>query len=968
MARVQTLSPRPEGSGRQRRPGVERRALLAAGIVSGVVTFTAGSLVLGPLQAAGADGFKLVGRISYGDQGSPALYTLTVDPATNRGYTVIPGTGSTPAIVRVFDLGSFKAIKDVASDSLINLGQGQDEVPNAVVDSTHHRVFFYVNQPPATFTSCSGTGIDALDETTLKMRFLAVPCLPSGSPMKAIGLAYDSQTNTLLLDGADAIAEQTPHRPVPHAIVQVDAETGAAVSAVSTSCDVFDGFSWPVDTAMIGRSGDAVFAVCQKSTPAVSGAISSSAYTLVARAPLDTSGRLGATPTEIPEIGSVFGSILDPAAGLALIPSPDPAYDLGAYVMDVNTGLFRGFVPTSNDQNITGTSAIRAFGVNAQTGRLYMQTHEGLIASDYRHLPVPVGLSYYNLADTASNEPASPQLISVDPLRSRIYVPDFSTNVPTIAVYQDDLPPIGVSSPVNPDNSTTDTPEIPGVTAANYSGAGDAFGARVLSVGGVNRVLESRLGSCGANSVTGNQQADAIVNCPYDVLDNPGDRDWYFGHVAEGSLTNVGASAVASAFDVDTTTAKDLQSDDVYGTTVTPPTASPVAGVTPNPITVPGAAGPYPSPSPAPAVSPPPIAQFPVDRAQDMPRCQDFGGTPAKNGESHGFGNASANCDQNDGQVSAAGTFTPSNGALDVVANPMTSTASVQVLHSVAAGVTTTVKAAVRNVHLPPVSDPTVYIREIDTTATTVAHGRPGTASGTFQRKIYGFSSLGPPGSAASYSCSDDSATPCNPAKVAAALTAAFNMAGFNAAAYVPAPDGQYLNGTPGGYQAAVTKDQVLQASDATVNDDNSDAVTGLAVVLYNDGSAGRSREILQFAGVHAESHYGIYALGSTVDSFAGSSPSDAGAPSTGTAGVVGDTTPLSSAGPVVAPLPSSKTNPLVAIAHHIADVFQEGWRLLVSDPKTAALLAGVWGLLGMPVYLAIRRRSLVSKIARGVA
>jgi hypothetical protein len=956
--------------------------VVAASVLGAICLAFAGAVG----AAASSTGLQLVGRIPFGQLPAPTLYTLTVDPVTNRGFVVV-SDGGVPKKVRVIDLGSQRTIGETNAPTTGGLGQGYNGFPDAVVDPKGGRVAFLdldpVSPPASTCGTVTGFALAWLDEKTLTWSETPVPCIPqTGNTLQVKGMTYDDATHSFYLVGMDGSDAALPAAPVRHFMMQIDHLTGAVISTVQLDCDGHDGYNWPHDFAMIGLRGGYAYSTCLKSNPTLTAMTSRQNSMMVVKAALSPTGQLGGPVTDELEIGDGFGSMFDPGAGISAIPSDDPGYDFGTYVMDVTSGLFRGFVPTSNDQSLTGSSRIRAVGLNPANGRLYMQTHDGMILSDIRDVPVPVGLSYPEQRDAATNEPQDAQLISVDPIHSRIFVPDFQDKVQGWDIYQDDTPPTAAATASNPDASTTDVAEATGVTGSTYSGAAEAFGARALSEGGVNRVIESHNAATGGCQPTPydqyvpNQnpipaaQITAIMDCPYSLADSPGDRDWYLGHAGQASLTNVGATAHASAVDVqDAATAKDFQNADVYGTTVNPPVATPApsSSATPLPNSVPGLFGPYPSASPVPAPSsPPPAAHFPADRPQDRPTCTDFGGAPNNASESHSFGNANVSCNQNGGSVIATGTAQPGSPTASSVGSHMTYYGKTEISRTTADGVVTTATADVQHVSLPPIPDPTVYIREIKTTATTRAHGRPGTASASFTRKIYGFSSIGAPGSAMSYSCSDDTANKCDPQKVADALTAAFRAAGLTASAYVHQPDPTYLKGTPGGFQALVTKDALLRQSDATVNDDSSDTVTGLEIVVYNDGAAGRSRQILQFAGVHAESHYGIYLLG-TDGSFAMPAPT----PDNSTPQVVTQTIDNSVTKTIVKTktVNGSKNHGFIGVLQHVADLIQQGWRLLVSDPGTAAALAGLWALLVSPVYLAMRRRALLGKVAvpRGV-
>jgi len=48
--------------------------------------------------------------------------------------------------------------------------------------------------------------------------------------------------------------------------------------------------------------------------------------------------------------------------------------------------------------------------------------------------------------------------------------------------------------------------------------------------------------------------------------------------------------------------------------------------------------------------------------------------------------------------------------------------------------------------------------------------------------------------------------------------------------------------------------------ADKTVNNDPSHTASAMEIIYYNDGGEGRNRLVVQLAGVHTESRYGINA------------------------------------------------------------------------------------------------------------
>ncbi|MFN2609458.1 MAG: hypothetical protein ABR507_01070, partial [Actinomycetota bacterium] len=146
--------------------------------------------------------------------------------------------------------------------------------------------------------------------------------------------------------------------------------------------------------------------------------------------------------------------------------------------------------------------------------------------------------------------------------------------------------------------------------------------------------------------------------------------------------------------------------------------------------------------------------------------------------------------------------------------------------------------------------------------------------------------------------------------------------------------------------------------SDRAVNDDDTYSVPGLQVVFYNDGTQGRSRLVLQLAGVQAESRYGIFLLPSSSD---------------GTdAGFATDFSPLGTvdavgfdAGPAQPPSLLHRIGQFLGNAiKYPAQATVDALRLIVTNPREFGVLFVMWSLIASPIYLAIRRRFL----ARGLS
>lgn len=232
-----------------------------------------------------------------------------------------------------------------------------------------------------------------------------------------------------------------------------------------------------------------------------------------------------------------------------------------------------------------------------------------------------------------------------------------------------------------------------------------------------------------------------------------------------------------------------------------------------------------------------------------------------------------------------------------------------------------------------------VRIGEIRAEAMTRAKGRPGSAAGAFERFIENVRIDIDGNGTVDFTCDQ-----CRPQSVAAAIEQA--MPGQIKVEF-PQPDPAWFGGSQGGYQAVVQKETFRGYAEKTLNDDDTPEVTGMQLTFFADARAGRSRQVVQLAGVQAESHYGIYLLGS-----------DAPDPEPEPEPTVA---PVPTIAPTVAPVPAGPPPAAVKGTKTVTETFVEriaaGSALALAKPKDALLLATLWLFLGLPAYLIWRRR-----------
>jgi hypothetical protein len=377
---------------------------------------------------------------------------------------------------------------------------------------------------------------------------------------------------------------------------------------------------------------------------------------------------------------------------------------------------------------------------------------------------------------------------------------------------------------------------------------------------------------------------------------------------------------------------------------------------------------------------------FPVPGAH----CADYGGTPpptdhaggdlATAGPTAALHAAEATC-----QADAVGAGATAATAALAIPDPSGAAISVARISSrvastrTAAGQVTVAFASAEGVRIGPLS-----IRELRSVAITTAHGHTDTATTVYSRSWCGLT------------LADEAHPNAEPQEAIpgtgtgcvapdAALVASLNQVLPRIHLNLPAPnsekeaDGHTEDGqdSPGGYQATLVKDPDTRGGDQAVNDDESYTVAALEAVVYNDGTRGRNRLVVQLAGVHAESRYGITPLPSfgdcpdceppeaTTTTTTEVPPStDTASPGTSTAFVPGDDYITDEVPPedvrTVAfgrPLPRGR-NPLVGILRAPLEALRDAIQLLITHPGEFALLFVMWSLLAAPLYQFLRRRA----------
>lgn len=733
-----------------------------------------------------------------------------------------------------------------------------------------------------------------------------------------------------------------------------------------------------------------------------------------------TGALLDAAIVRTSSLGGPVLPLADPGSRDLLLATSGTGYGNAVWVFDVGADRFRGVVTGGFATQPVGNSAV---GFDGTKGRAYLLTVKGLLAVPTRQRPPGGGQLYEgflandHLGDHDSGGSfVSSDSIAVDPGLNRLFIP--------ISRPQPCPPPIGpggnckgyaviedrtsdvVPRTVPPRELTDDIPEQAGVTETAASGAVSATGARMIVVGGVPRSIDTNDPLCSpilnpdpsnlANKPSVVEPTLFDGSCLADQVFASGNHDASMAVTGATASTDSGSHAAAAgiAFDSnDTATDADLRRLGRCAQHIPENVASSLArqmsqnggdsgsqgaqqfqsgsrpffdGVATACAGVQDGMTSHGGPDVRAGTRGPRGDGFPTRGVE----CIDDGSNPGAKSQPTPDGSAPGNalstavvsCSQRLTASSAASSL--SGLALLSGAPPRISVGEVSSSISsirVPAGQLTTAEARARSVVIGDVT-----IGEVRSVATTLARGRRDEGNNrsyaVFERWWCDVRGAGV------------AITGCfNPSENQELIDTINRKVGRIRVSLPPVS----ATKSDHGYQAVVVKDPDEQRADLAVNDDGAVTVPGLEVVVYNDGSQGRSRLVVQLASVHAESRLGITRLpvlgelgvlppdlptgpdGLTVfkpvgdaglgTSSFGSSPQPRVVPVVA-AGVV----PASRVGPVNFPR-SRLPGPLGAISDAI--------RLLVNNPRQFALLLALWSLLATPVYLFTRRRAFTRAV-----
>jgi hypothetical protein len=502
------------------------------------------------------------------------------------------------------------------------------------------------------------------------------------------------------------------------------------------------------------------------------------------------------------------------------------------------------------------------------------------------------------------------QFITTDPNRGRLFVAESADAGIVYTVWKDHTPNFVPPQPLDYDALTTNIEEGSG-SITDFSASVNGYGARALFVGGTSGATRSTAAS--------------------DLVPQDSDRGLTVARVPLVDLRSTGASATAEAHVADALTRPQIETS---------------------------------------------INQARQDAQLDEQSeefrwpwtpavCLDGGGQPtsAAAPEAHGA-SAEVSCDLGRGTVTATSSMAGLAGSGFRVGGSDFRTD----VRRTATGSVTETKARSQSIELSIPQAGSLSIAEVSASATTTAHGRPGTAKIAWERRLDGLVIRDASGVVVNRipSCVSTPKTDgC--AGVAAEIN---KILGTKMRVQFPRPD---LVETPKGAFAAVQQTDsdfyqgrtVFNQGAAFDGESESRAVPAMQIVVFNDSSE-KSRLLVQLAAIQANSLYTIapapdYSFGSPVPNpVPATQPSVSGnvtAPSIDIADDAGDLG--TTTGDVVDPIAPSDDVDL-----NTASAPQEGYAYLLRSRNQAALFALMLAMFLGALGVVVKRQLLLNVLA----
>ena len=930
---------------------MKAQRLAIAGLLLATLSLTPswGGTGIAGLRVLGMMPFSLHTPYDYTDSNNQ--FNLFVDGALHRGF-MLTAEDNERFHIAVYDLRRLRRVATIAWPlPAFNSYVGD-------VDQATHRLFIAsITGPPlgTVGVSCGqGTTFVIVDTLHLTTSQATMPCV-AGAPFAVEGLSYYAPAKKLYAVGAPVtekdIIEDSNVVPKVHTyFAQIDPATFHVdwTADATTVCD------WHVTAggAVVARHGDDLVSFCYQGGDNYNfGGTRGVALVM----PISTVG--GATPPSFQTSYTYTDNVkplVDPVSGRLLLQSETPPYGPAVWGYDPFAQRFFGVAPAGQ---VYGPDDDQFSGYDPASGRLYIVNPQGTAVIDTRGDVMPGGITLPVLAHMQHGEPGGEAgyahgIMSDSTLR-RLFVAYPKRG--GFIVVQDDLPPYRTPPTADPDQGTADISETAGTTTSAFSGSGDAFGLHVVNEGGIPGTIDNWDQTCYSGSpVTG-----ADGRCLADRSFTAGNREFYVSQsgVSVGSDSGVTAFGAVLHFPVtDTADNTDFKSvatcfTDRYPSQFPRTLTDAVSSVCRDQSVLQGFAAGTQQPNGKDAPFPGAACVDETGGVRDdasAARIQLLA-SPVSVDTPLPFGTTSAHCDDQtfEGRAAADTAVAALPDPSAPAGQPDLSTAVLSVAHASSSvrtqrgpqGTVTTVTARVSGIRIAG----TFFIGQVFAQSVTTAHGRSGTTSVSFKRVI---SDVQGPGI--------DCVSTCAPEAVIDAFNRAFNSQGR---LRVPSP---YDLASPHGYQSLLIKDPVLRASDEAILNDDSDTFDGLDLIIDNDGfnantfgPNARSRLLVELAGVHAESRYGIF-------------PTVAVGGGTQVPGVTGALLGPGTLSPPAALRGIGQPGiPSAGRPSGLVQAVTSLWGFVVNHPAQAALLFVFLGLLTSPIYLGLRTHALERSLRR---
>lgn len=628
----------------------------------------------------------------------------------------------------------------------------------------------------------------------------------------------------------------------------------------------------------------------------------------------------------IPAPPGITNWAIDAKRGRMLLVNESEGSDGWVYEAATNSYIGVIQIATSPSGRSTG------FGVDEGSGRLYaFNQSNGLMIAEMGQDPIPQADPY------RLNPAGSSSYIPIDAIRNRVFLLPITTGRSHRYEIYEVPPPGNLETSNDPDSLTKQVREEPGKTAAQYGGSATAYGVRSLLAGGVSGAIPSF-----GNDSLGRVVREVNTRCGLR------DREVVLASISQTELQNSAREAKAAGVQLDNASIQDLERPsrcDVYNEVGL---GFALLGVEEalESLQFSSLYGRLDENLPKPYPDDPNkgYAYFTDDH---IGRRTKWEYTPATCGNP--TAKAGSNADRLAGPTKVTCTdpaaLTASSegraredqiGSLLVsVGKTYTNT---KVWLDPKKGLVSEATAVVENFKIDQVT-----IGYIQNKGVSFAKGRSGTAGAdTYQPIVAGIRGPGITGCVSR--CDLDTALPM-------LNTALAGRAEFR----VLKPDPALLKGSPGGYQAGVIKSEKQRSSDNALVGDKSSEVPALEVIIYNDNPRlGRIRQVIQLAGVHVDSQYGIQVFDEGSACLECMGQFDSFGEDFEIPGEI-----IAFAGDV----PEPKIKGIFELARRVIGGIAEGIQVLLANPREAAVVATVWALLLGP-YIAWRRRRLLGAIS----